>query len=83
MLIFLPFDVENIARGDPNGIPEKNVLKVMKSQNECMNSLHCPRYEKNIRDIFTLDDYKIRYVGLSKYILYVFTQSNFLSTWYI
>ena len=32
-------------------------LKVMKSQNEYMKSLHCPKYEQNIREISALEDY--------------------------
>ena len=33
------------------------VLKVMKSQNKYMKSLHCPKYEQNIREISALEDY--------------------------
>ena len=53
-------------------------LKVMKSQNEYMKSSHCPKYERNIREISALEDC-IDYLGILvwvKYILYIFTQSN-------
>ena len=31
------------------------LLKAMKSQNEYMKSLHCPKYEQNIREISALE----------------------------
>ena len=47
------------------------LLKVMKSQNEYLKSLHCPKYEENIREISDLEDYidqVLTNVGLSIYV---------------
>ena len=33
------------------------LLKFMKSQNEYMKLSHCPKFERNIREISALDDY--------------------------
>ena len=34
-----------------------NKIKVMKSQNEYVKLSHCPKYERNIREISALEDY--------------------------
>ena len=35
----------------------QTLLKFMKSQNEYMKLSHCPKFERNIREISALDDY--------------------------
>ena len=51
----------------------------MRFQNEYMKSSLCPKFEQNIREISTLEDYidqVLKNVGLSEYIQYIFTETN-------